>query len=46
MEEAVGRVLDDGARTADLAGPGGPAIGTREMGDRVRRELERHPGTR
>ena len=40
VEEAVGRVLDDGARTADLARPGQRSIGTREMGERVRRALE------
>jgi len=40
VEEAVGRVLEDGERTADLARSGQKAIGTREMGDRVRRALE------
>jgi 3-isopropylmalate dehydrogenase len=40
IEEAVGRVLDDGARTADLARPGQKSIGTKDMGDRVRRALE------
>ena len=41
VEEAVGRVLDDGARTADLARPGEKSIGTRDMGERVRLRLER-----
>ena len=41
VEEAVGRVLDDGARTADLARPGQKSIGTRDMGDAVCRALER-----
>ncbi len=40
VEEAVGRVLDDGARTADLARPGQKSIGTRDMGGMVRRALE------
>jgi 3-isopropylmalate dehydrogenase len=34
IEQAVNRVLDAGLRTADIAA-GGPAVGTREMGDRV-----------
>ena len=41
VESAVGQVLDEGARTADLARPGQRPIGTREMGERVRRALER-----
>jgi len=39
VEEAVGRVLHDGARTADLARPGQRSIGTKEMGECVRRAL-------
>jgi 3-isopropylmalate dehydrogenase len=35
IEAAVRRVLGQGYRTADIAGPGEPAIGTREMGDAV-----------
>ena len=35
IEAAVGRVLDDGCRTADIARPGEAAIGTAEMGGRV-----------
>jgi len=41
VEEAVGHVLDDGVRTADLAPAGQRSIGTKEMGDRVLRALER-----
>jgi 3-isopropylmalate dehydrogenase len=41
IEGAVSRVLDDGARTADLARPGEKSIGTREMGRRVREALAR-----
>jgi 3-isopropylmalate dehydrogenase len=35
IEGAVRRVLAEGRRTADIATPGGRAIGTREMGDAV-----------
>ena len=35
VEGAVRRVLVQGRRTADIAAPGGGAIGTREMGDAV-----------
>ena len=35
VEAAVGRVLDDGGRTADIARPGEAVIGTVEMGARV-----------
>ena len=35
VEAAVGRVLDEGCRTADIARPGERAIGTVEMGERV-----------
>jgi 3-isopropylmalate dehydrogenase len=35
IEGAVRRVLAQGRRTADIAAPGEPAIGTREMGDAV-----------
>jgi 3-isopropylmalate dehydrogenase len=50
VEKAVNRVLDEGYRTADIAGaPGaGPTadvklVGTREMGDRVLQALEANP---
>ncbi len=35
VEAAVGRVLDDGYRTADIARWGGTVVGTAAMGDRV-----------
>jgi 3-isopropylmalate dehydrogenase len=41
VEGAVSRVLEDGARTADLAAPGEKPIGTREMGRRVLAALGR-----
>jgi 3-isopropylmalate dehydrogenase len=40
IEAAVGRVLDQGARTADLARPGEQVLSTRAMGQRVREALE------
>jgi len=47
IEAAVGRVLDGGARTADLARRGETAISTRDMGQRVREALDRPvPGGR
>jgi 3-isopropylmalate dehydrogenase len=41
VEAAVLRVLEQGARTADIAPAGGRTVGTREMGDLIVRELER-----
>ncbi len=41
IEAAVGAVLDKGYRTADLAGPGQPVLGTREMGAAVIEQLAR-----
>jgi 3-isopropylmalate dehydrogenase len=35
IEAAVGRVLDNGLRTPDIAGPGVTPVTTREMGDAV-----------
>ncbi|HUW35838.1 MAG TPA: 3-isopropylmalate dehydrogenase [Rhodocyclaceae bacterium] len=35
IEAAVRRVLAQGLRTADISGPGGRRVGTREMGDAV-----------
>ncbi len=35
IEHAVGKVLDDGLRTPDIASPGTRTVGTREMGDAV-----------
>lgn len=40
IEEAVGLVLDSGARTADIAA-GGESASTREFGDEIRRHLAR-----
>ncbi len=39
IEAAVARVLDEGARTAELAGPEERALSTRDMGSRVRQAL-------
>ncbi len=35
IEQAVGRVLDKGLRTPDIASPGTRTVGTQEMGDAV-----------
>jgi 3-isopropylmalate dehydrogenase len=35
IERAVSKVLDEGARTADISAPGEPHVGCREMGDRI-----------
>jgi len=43
VEAAVGRVVAAGYRTADLAAPGDPAIGTRAIGALVAQEIERPP---
>ncbi len=40
VRAAVAAVLESGHRTADLAAPGAPRIGCREMGDLVLRQLE------
>jgi 3-isopropylmalate dehydrogenase len=40
IEAAVGQVLDDGLRTADIAPQGGPYVSTVEMGDAVLAALE------
>jgi 3-isopropylmalate dehydrogenase len=39
VERAVEEVLDQGLRTADIAAPGAPSIGTRAMGEAVTRAL-------
>jgi 3-isopropylmalate dehydrogenase len=39
IEGAVRRVLEAGHRTRDIAGPGGRALGTREMGDLIVRAV-------
>jgi 3-isopropylmalate dehydrogenase len=43
VESAVERVLDNGYRTADIAGPGTISIGTRRMGNRVAEQLLKGP---
>jgi 3-isopropylmalate dehydrogenase len=40
VEQAVLRALEKGYRTGDIRAPGGPVVGTREMGDAIVRELE------
>src|SRR5439155_17283422 len=35
VEQAIRAVLEAGARTRDIAEPGAPAIGSREMGERI-----------
>jgi 3-isopropylmalate dehydrogenase len=40
IEAAVLRVLEQGHRTRDIAGPGSKALGTREMGDLIVRGVE------
>lgn len=35
IERAVRKTLDEGFRTADIAGAGGACVGTREMGEKV-----------
>jgi 3-isopropylmalate dehydrogenase len=40
IEAVVGRVLEQGHRTRDIAAPGGKALGTREMGDLIVRGVE------
>lgn len=39
VEQAVGRVLDQGFRTADIVSPGETAIGCAEMGARIAAEI-------
>jgi len=40
VNRAVEDVLDQGARTADLAKPGDEILGTRQMGDQVLKAVE------
>jgi len=40
VDTAVARVLEGGQRTADIAGPGEKAVGTRAMGDAIVGELQ------
>jgi len=39
VEDAVGRVLEQGYRTADIATPGATVVGTREMGHLIAQNL-------
>jgi 3-isopropylmalate dehydrogenase len=39
IEEAVAATIEDGIRTADIAPPGTPAVGTAAMGDAVAARL-------
>jgi len=41
LEDAVEKVLADGKRTGDIAGPGGQAISTEAMGSALIEELDR-----
>lgn len=41
IEQAVGKVLDDGLRTADIAAPGMRTVGTDAMGDAVATALQK-----
>lgn len=41
IEQAVGQVLDDGLRTADIEAPGMPVVGTSAMGDAVAAALQK-----
>jgi len=43
IEAAVGRVLANGLRTADIMAPGAARVGTGVMGESVLRELEKAP---
>jgi 3-isopropylmalate dehydrogenase len=43
IEAAAVRVLQEGARTADLARPGEAVLSTGAMGERVRRVLDAAP---
>jgi 3-isopropylmalate dehydrogenase len=44
VNRAVEDVLDNGARTADIAKPGEKVLGTRQMGDAVLKAVERRLG--
>src|SRR5262245_40621360 len=42
LEAAISRVLDGGLRTADIWSAGKEKVGTRQMGDAILAELDRH----
>jgi 3-isopropylmalate dehydrogenase len=41
LERAIAAVLDQGYRTADIAGDGGTRVSTSGMGDAILKELDR-----
>src|SRR6185369_3079815 len=41
VEKAIAAALDKGLRTADIAAPGAPTVGTGQMGDAIIGEMER-----
>ena len=41
LERAIAKVLDEGYRTADIAGDGGTRVSTSGMGDAILKELDR-----
>jgi 3-isopropylmalate dehydrogenase len=41
VDNAIRVALDEGARTKDIAGPGEPVLGTKQMGERIAELLER-----
>jgi 3-isopropylmalate dehydrogenase len=41
LERAIAKVLDEGYRTADIAGEGGTRVSTSGMGDVILKELDR-----
>jgi len=43
VEAAIRAVLDAGGRTKDIAGPGEPALGTQEMGERIAKVVRSTP---
>ena len=45
VDAAVLRVLEQGHRTADIAGPATGRVGTQQMGDLVTREVEKSERT-
>ena len=44
LEQAIAAVLEQGYRTADIAGPGDERVSTSGMGDAVLKELDRSAG--
>src|SRR5213593_2062412 len=44
VEAAIEAVLAEGARTPDIAAPGEPSVGTREMGERIADRVRKEGG--